>query len=187
MHNAGTIIRVGGEHYGNFGPNVIDVTESASWNIGVSAHNSTAVTSNADFYIDGLMWLHSCSGDIFQEESAGDVMYSCNTTTPGAVSTPYNPTAGLAIPIVFGGDLVTPGPLGIDATVTAGTVYPAVTIQAPLGAEFQAIPEFTGEAEVDLETFVPDEYVRTGPKGALVYRAALTAAGIIRADRVVGA
>ena len=79
------------------------------------------------------------------------------------------------------------GPLGIDATVTAGTVYPAVTIQAPLGAEFQAIPEFTGEAEVDLETFVPDEYVRTGPKGALVYRAALTAAGIIRADRVVGA
>ena len=79
------------------------------------------------------------------------------------------------------------GPLGIDATVTAGTTYPAVTIKAPLGAEFQAIDTFTGEAEVDLETFVPTDYVRTGPKGTLVYRTARDAAGILRADRVVGA
>jgi len=83
--------------------------------------------------------------------------------------------------------LTIPGPLGIHATVTAGTTYPAVTIKAPLGAEFQAIPEFTGEAVVDLATLVPTPKIRTGPKGTLVYSADLDAAGIIRADRVVGA
>jgi len=82
--------------------------------------------------------------------------------------------------------ITTPGPLGIDATVTEGATYPAVTIKAPLGAEFQAIDTFTGEAAVDLATLVPTEYVRTGPKGTLVYRTARDAAGIIRADRVVG-
>jgi len=88
---------------------------------------------------------------------------------------------------VLGNSLQYPGPLGIDATVTAGTVYPAITIQAPLGAEFQKLDAFTGEAEVDLETFVPDEFVRTGPNGTLVYSAARDAAGILRADKVVGA
>ena len=80
-----------------------------------------------------------------------------------------------------------PGPLGIDATVTAGTVYPDITIQAPLGAEFQALDAFTGDQEVDWETFTPDEYVRTGPNGILVYRTARDAAGILRADEGVGA
>jgi len=80
-----------------------------------------------------------------------------------------------------------PGPLGIDATVTEGTIYPDITIQAPLGAEFQALDAFTGDQAVDLATFTPDEYMRTGPKGTLVYRTARDAAGILRADKVVGA
>ena len=82
--------------------------------------------------------------------------------------------------------IVYPGPLGIDAPVQSGTTYPC-TIKAPLGAEFQAIPEFTGEAAVDLATLVPTDYVRTGPKGTLVYRTARDASGILRADKVVGA
>ena len=79
------------------------------------------------------------------------------------------------------------GPLGIDATVTAGTVYPDITIQAPLGPKFQAIDTFTNGAEVDLATLVPTTQVRTGPRGTVVYSAELDAAGILRADRVVGA
>ena len=79
-----------------------------------------------------------------------------------------------------------PGPLGIDATVQSGTTYPAITIKAPLGAEFQAIDTFTGEAVVDLATLAATAKVRIGPKGVLVYSADLDAAGIIRADRVVG-
>ena len=92
----------------------------------------------------------------------------------------YQYTTGFA-------DIEFPGPLGIDATVTAGTAYPAVTIQAPLGAEFQAIPEFTGEVVVDLATLAPTAKIRTGPRGTLVYSADLDAAGIARADKVVGA
>jgi len=78
------------------------------------------------------------------------------------------------------------GPLGIDCPFD-GAIFPAGNFQAPLGAEFQALAAFTGGATVDFETFVSDEYVRTGPNGTLVYRTARDAAGIARADRVVGA
>jgi len=78
-----------------------------------------------------------------------------------------------------------PGPLGIDAP-TEDTTYPC-SIKAPLGAEFQAIPEFTANATVDLATLVPTAKIRTGPRGTLVYSADLDAAGILRADKVVGA
>jgi len=80
-----------------------------------------------------------------------------------------------------------PSRLGIDAPITAGTVYPDITIQAPLGADFQAIPEFTNNASVDLATLVPTAKIRIGDKGMVVYSADLDAAGIARADRVVGA
>ena len=93
------------------------------------------------------------------------------TVVPGRVAYPFSDTTKL----------------GIDATVTAGTTYPDITITAPLGAEFQAISTFTNSAEVDLATLVPTTQVRTGPLGTLVYSAELDAAGIIRADRVVGA
>jgi len=76
------------------------------------------------------------------------------------------------------------GPLGIDATVTAGTVYPDITIQAPLGGPFQLV---LGSEDIDMATFESTAKVRKGPRGTLVYSADLDAAGILRADRVVGA
>ena len=80
-----------------------------------------------------------------------------------------------------------PGPLGIDAPIQSGTVYPAVTIQAPLGAPFQIISEFTGEAVVDLATLVPTAKIRTGPRGMIVRSVDGSAEQQARDDRVVGA
>lgn len=43
MHDGGHILRIGGEYYGNSGPNVIDVNEGTmSVNLGVYSHNSNA-------------------------------------------------------------------------------------------------------------------------------------------------
>ena len=83
-------------------------------------------------------------------------------------------------------DVEYPGPLGIDGPFD-GATFPTGNFQAPLGGDFQAISTFTNGAEVDLATLVPTTYVRTGPLGTLVYSAELDAAGILRADRVVGA
>jgi len=80
-----------------------------------------------------------------------------------------------------------PGPLGLDAPVTVGTVYPDITITAPLGAEMQAVTPFTAGAAVNLATLVPSAKVRIGTKGMLVYDTDLTAAEIVRADKIVGA
>jgi len=79
-----------------------------------------------------------------------------------------------------------PGPLGIDGPFD-GAVFPTGNFQAPLGADFQLIPEFTNNASVDLATLVPTARIRIGPEGMAVYSADLDAAGIARADRVVGA
>ena len=78
------------------------------------------------------------------------------------------------------------GPLGIDGPFD-GTAFPDGNFQPPLGADFQLIPEFTNNASVNLETLVPTSKIRIGPEGMAVYSADLDAAGIIRADKVVGA
>ena len=82
------------------------------------------------------------------------------------------------------GDTVTstPGPLNVSATITSGTTYPAVTIKAPLGPEFQSITEWTGEAAVDLSTLSATARTRIGPRGLLIYGADLSAADQARAD-----
>lgn len=53
MHDGGHILRIGGEYYGNGGPNVIDVNEgTVSVNLGVYSRNSNATKktiSNASF------------------------------------------------------------------------------------------------------------------------------------------
>ena len=72
------------------------------------------------------------------------------------------------------------GPLGIDAPIT-GT-----TITAPLGAPFQAIDTFTNGAEVDWSAFTNTDQVIHGERGTLVYRSPQNAAGVLRANRVVG-
>ena len=88
--------------------------------------------------------------------------------------------------LALGGiDVGYPGPLGIDAPFD-GTVFPIGNFQAPLGRDFQAIPEFTDNASVDLETLAPTAKIRIGDNGMAVYSADLDAAGIARADRVVG-
>jgi len=79
-----------------------------------------------------------------------------------------------------------PGPLGIDGPFT-GTTFPTGNFQAPLGAEFQAIPEFTGNASVDLEVLVPTAKIRIGPRGMIVRSVDGSAEGQARDDRVVGA
>lgn len=61
MHEAGTVVRINGDYYGNFGPNIIDVNTSFSWNLGVHAYSSQAAAEDTDFYIDGNMWLDKCS------------------------------------------------------------------------------------------------------------------------------
>jgi len=78
------------------------------------------------------------------------------------------------------------GLLGIDGQF-AGTVFPVGNFQAPLGRDFQAIPEFTNNASVDLATLVPTAKIRIGDGGMVVYSTDLDDAGILRADRVVGA
>ena len=78
-----------------------------------------------------------------------------------------------------------PGPLGIDGLFD-GTAFPVGNFQAPLGAEFQAIPEFTGNASVDLATLVPTAKVRIGDRGMAVYRTPLSFADQLRVDRVLG-
>jgi len=80
-----------------------------------------------------------------------------------------------------------PGPLGLDAPVTVGTAYPNITITAPLGPEFQAIPSLTNNAAVDLATFVNTDQVIVGPIGTLIYKTPLSVANKIQAERFVGA
>lgn len=83
--------------------------------------------------------------------------------------------------------ITTPGPLRADLTITAGIAYPDLTVTAPLGPEFQAIPEWTGGAAVDLSTLVPTANTRTGQLGVAVWNPGLDAAEIVRADKVLGA
>ena len=79
-----------------------------------------------------------------------------------------------------------PGPLNVSATITAGDTYPAVTVKAPLGPEFQAIAEWTGEAAVDLSTLSATARTRIGPRGMLIYGEDLDAADQGQADRYLG-
>ena len=79
-----------------------------------------------------------------------------------------------------------PGPLGIDGPFD-GTTFPTGNFKAPLGAEFQAIPEFTNNASVDLATLPPTPKIRIGPRGMIVRSVDGSAAEQARDDRVVGA
>ena len=82
--------------------------------------------------------------------------------------------------------ITTPGPLNVSATITAGTTYPDITIKAPIGPEFQGIPEWTGVAAVDLSTFAGSNYTRVGERGMMIYGSERTAAEIAAIDRYLG-
>ena len=79
-----------------------------------------------------------------------------------------------------------PGPLNVSATIAAGTTYPDITIKAPLGPEFQGIPEWTWEAAVDLSTFENTSHSIFGPRYGFIYSVALSADDKTKAERYCG-
>jgi len=63
MHDAGSIVRVNGLYHSNKGPNVADVGEAQSWNLGCEAHSTLAAAaggSQSNWYCSGAMWLDRC-------------------------------------------------------------------------------------------------------------------------------
>jgi len=69
-HDGNALVRVGGQYYGNNGPNLADVDSgTTSWNVGCGAWGSTAGTGavqNGNYHSQctgaGAMWLDSCWG-----------------------------------------------------------------------------------------------------------------------------
>jgi hypothetical protein len=78
------------------------------------------------------------------------------------------------------------GPLRRDLIVTAGDTYPDVTAKAPLGAMFQWIPEWSGEAEVSIDTFTSTANTRKGTKGVAIYDTEQDAEAIAKIDKYLG-
>ncbi|MFA5377941.1 MAG: hypothetical protein WC455_19480 [Dehalococcoidia bacterium] len=110
-------------------------------------------------------------------------------TAPNVGCSVNGPVSTTLSPVLLdglGGELSIPGPLNVSATITAGTVYPDITIKAPLGPEFQAIAEWTGGAAVDLSTFAGSNYTRVGERGMMIYGSERTAAEIAAIDRYLG-
>lgn len=84
IHDAATIVRIGGEYYKTNGPTIADVNNCRSWNLGVYARDSLAAsgTSVANFFVsntpDGsIQWLDSCRST----GSTYDIVNVTNTTT----------------------------------------------------------------------------------------------------------
>lgn len=95
MHSGGSVVRIGGTYTGNEGPNVADVNDSYSWNLGCTVAGTKATTAGqkVNFYADGLMWLNECaitSTDITDDLYAKDapdyvrVFNTAYTTTGGS-------------------------------------------------------------------------------------------------------
>jgi len=82
--------------------------------------------------------------------------------------------------------IASPGPLNVSATITAGTTYPAITVTAPLGPEFQEIAEWTGGAAVDLSDPIASRHTRVGSRGMFIYNQPLSYDEAARADRYLG-
>lgn len=87
LHDNCRGIRIGCEYYGNLGPNCPDVNNAKSYNFDCYAHDSAAVSNNADWYTDSAMWLDSCRGTNFDDDSGAGTFYTYNTTVAG--STPF--------------------------------------------------------------------------------------------------
>lgn len=66
IHDNCRILRVGCDYYGNYGPNMVDVNNSISWNLKCSSYGSLGEsTSNSSYYAteNTIMILDSCFGD----------------------------------------------------------------------------------------------------------------------------
>lgn len=91
IHEGGSIVRVNGTYKRNVGPNIIDVGEAYSWNLGCVASDSASDVSATrhGFSIDGNMWLHLCRAENnvidLVSQGAGDNVYrrACFYATTG--------------------------------------------------------------------------------------------------------
>jgi lysophospholipase L1-like esterase len=68
---------------------------------------------------------------------------------------------------------------------TENITYPDLIVTASLGPKFQALPEWTNNAEVDLSLLEATENTRLGTQGIAIWNPALDATGIVRADQVL--
>lgn len=69
-HDGNTIIRINGNYYSNYGPNIADVNNSKTWCVNCNSHDSldgqpgytpSQVSQETNYYMDGQMWLDSCN------------------------------------------------------------------------------------------------------------------------------
>lgn len=63
-HDGNTVVRINGNYYSNYGPNVADVNNSKSWLVNCNSHDSTDTGTGSqvtNYYIDGQMWLDTCT------------------------------------------------------------------------------------------------------------------------------
>jgi hypothetical protein len=83
IHDGGRVLRLMGRYYNSAGPNVIDIDNALSYNLGCQAFDSLAAAgSGHNYYIDGSMWLDCCEShgaaapdyDLFVL-STGDALY----------------------------------------------------------------------------------------------------------------
>jgi hypothetical protein len=88
-HDGNTIVRVAGSYFGNYGPNLADVTAgTTSWNVGCGAWGSTATTAaaqNCNYQSQctgaGGLWLDTCWG---HTDPASAAKYQLVVPTAGA-------------------------------------------------------------------------------------------------------
>ena len=79
MHDAGSIIRINGEYFENYGPCIADESANThSWNLGCVCFHSVATTdssqnSNYFPFDDVCMWLDGCVGYGSNYNIAGDL------------------------------------------------------------------------------------------------------------------
>lgn len=87
-HDAGKIVRVSCEYHNNRGPNVIDIDNAQSWNLGVYAHESITATAGnrVNFAVVGDMWLDTCESadsDVDLSTLTGGTIYTRDLISEG--------------------------------------------------------------------------------------------------------
>ena len=92
IHDGGRILRLNGKYHDTYGSQIVDVTHSLSWDLGIQAYNGLE-TGQANFEIDGVMWLDTCtsyghaaSGYDLKVAGAGHALYHRNLMSGGDFS-----------------------------------------------------------------------------------------------------
>lgn len=69
--------------------------------------------------------------------------------------------------------------------VVSGTEFPNLVVKAPNTVDFQSVPEFAGQAEVNLATFTDTAKVRVGTKGIAIYTTSQSEENLVKIDVIV--